>query len=57
MNLPATIKINKKIMALIKSKYDEAYPAGHHTPESRYYERLDLDTRDAESFLGTPQKK
>lgn len=56
MNLKMTIEINKKIMKLIKSKYDETYPVGHHTPESRYYERLDLDTRDAESFLGPTAK-
>jgi len=57
MNLKDTIEINKRIMKLIKRKYDEAFPAGHNTLESRYYEHLDLDTRDAESFLGTPEKK
>jgi len=57
MNLKDTIEVNKRIMKLIKRKYDEAFPAGHNTLESRYYEHLDLDTRDAESFLGTPEKK
>ena len=51
MNFEATIKVNKKIMALIKSKYSEDFPGIHNTPEARYYRRLELDVEEAENYL------
>jgi len=57
MTLEETIKINKKIMDLIKSRYDDTFPDSFNSPESRYYERLDRETEQAEQYLDTPTKK
>lgn len=57
MNLKDTIKINKKIMALIKSKHSEDFPGVSTTPEARYYRRLALDTEEAESYLEANSSK
>jgi len=40
MTLEATIKTNKEIMRLIKSKYPDIFPTGYNNPDSRYYEIL-----------------
>lgn len=51
MTLDKNIKVNKKIMQLIRSKYNELFPAGYNTPESRYYLRLQLDVHRARKYL------
>lgn len=51
MDLHQTIATNKKILALIESKYEELWPAAFNTPEARYYHMLTKDTVQAEYAL------
>jgi hypothetical protein len=51
MDLKATIATNKRILALIQSKYQELWPAAYNTPEARYYRMLERDTAQAEAAL------
>ena len=51
MYLSATIATNKRILALIESKYQELWPAAYNTPEARYYRMLKRDTAQAEDAL------
>ncbi len=50
MNLKQTIKVNKEIMKLIRSKYTAEFPNGYNSPESRYYCRLERDIEGAEAY-------
>ncbi len=54
MTLERTIKINKKIMRLILSKYEDSSSLESQTPESRYYQCLRRETEQAENYLATP---
>lgn len=54
MDLAQTIKVNKKIITLIRSKHAEVFPPVYATPESRYYERLQTETEQAQRFLTVP---
>lgn len=51
MDLSATIKINKQILALIESKYSEPPSLWPTSPESQYYNHLVKDTQKAEEAL------
>ncbi|MBA7607073.1 hypothetical protein ES703_14225 [subsurface metagenome] len=51
MDLKETIKVNKQIMALIKSKYNGEFPTGYTGPDYRYYECLERDIKQAERYL------
>jgi len=53
MMLKETIKINKKIMRLILSKYEDPTSLELTTPESHYYQRLRRETEQAENYLVT----
>lgn len=57
MRISTNVVVNKKIMALIKSKYPEDFPGAYNTPESRYYRRLNLDTEEAEQYLKNNKPK
>lgn len=57
MRIKTNVEVNKKIMALIKSKYPEDFPDEYNTPESRYYKRLELDTEEAEQYLKNNKPK
>lgn len=50
MNLEEQVKVNKKILKLIKSKYIGSFPVGYNTPESRYYYRLEQDILKAVKY-------
>ena len=52
MDLKEAIKINKEIMALIRSKYPGDPYIEHNTPESRYYYKLKQETERAEKYEG-----
>ncbi len=54
MNLKETIKINKKIMRLISSKYENFSILNCNTPELRYFQCLKRETEQAENYLATP---
>jgi hypothetical protein len=47
MNIAQTVKINRQIMKLIKSKYTELFPAAYSTTEARYYKLLRRHTDQA----------
>ena len=51
MNLQETVKINKRILALIKSKYEDPPSLWPRGLESRYYDHLSRDTQKAEEAL------
>ena len=51
MDLRATAEINRKILALIKSKYEAGIVLDKRTLENRYYERLQKDNKGAENAL------
>jgi hypothetical protein len=51
MNLQETVKVNKRILALIESKYTEPPSLWPTSPESRYYGHLLKDTQKAEEAL------
>lgn len=54
MNLVTTIKVNKQIMALIKSKYPDDFPLAYHGTDAIYYERLAAGIVKAEAFSAAP---
>jgi len=51
MNLQDTVLVNRKIMHLIKSKYDELFPSGYNNYDANYFKRLKRDTTQAEDAL------
>lgn len=51
MDLRATAEINRKILALIKSKYEAGIVLDKRTLENRYYERLQKDNKGAKNAL------
>ncbi|MBA7661308.1 hypothetical protein ES703_69323 [subsurface metagenome] len=57
MNLSSTVKINKKIMALIASKYPDSFPPSYHTVDFQYYEHLKKDVDQAERTLSYAKSK
>lgn len=57
MDLKATLKINKKIMALIASKYPDEFPTGYTTLDFRYYTHLRKDIENAERHLSYTTEK
>jgi len=57
MNLREATRINNKILKLIKLKYEDDFPLGYHTPESRYYELIEKEIKTAQRFLGNDAKK
>lgn len=57
MNLSTTIETNKKIMALIKSKYPSDFPLAYHNRESQYYRLLENDLVEAERSLSYTTEK
>ena len=48
MTLEETIKINKKIMELIESKYPDNFPIGYTDTDHRYYQHLEDDVDKTE---------
>jgi len=57
VNLRETVEINKKVMALIKSKYPDVFPLGYNNPDATYYNRLDEDNIKGERYLSYSKKK
>lgn len=51
MNLKATLKVNKKIMVLIASKYPDEFPPHYTAIDFRYYTHLRKDVEAAERHL------
>lgn len=51
MDLKTTVETNKKIMALIRSKYPEIFPTGYNNADYRYYMLLDKENAGAERYL------
>ena len=51
MDLQKTVAVNRKLIALIESKYQEPVYAWPNTIERRYFEKLQLDTYQAEKAL------
>lgn len=51
MDLLETITVNRQILKLIQSKYEELFPAAYNTPEARYYKMLHRDTIQAVTAL------
>jgi len=50
MSFKQTVEINKKIMALIKSKYSDDFPMSYHNADATYYNRLADDVLKAEAY-------
>ena len=57
MDLEKTIRTNRQIMKLIKLKYEDAFPFGYRTTESKYYQLLEKETEAAQNYLGPLPKK
>lgn len=57
MNLEETIKVNRKIMSLIESKYPDKFPPSYPTPDSRYYAKLARDIAEADHSIIIFDKK
>lgn len=51
MDLQQAVKINRQILRLMQSKYDQFFPGAYNTPEARYYKLLERDTFQAEEAL------
>jgi len=51
MDLIATVKINRQILKLISSKYDQFFPGAYGSQEARYFAKLKRDTIQAEEAL------
>lgn len=51
MNLQATVKTNKRILALIESKYEKMPSLWAKNPETTYYYCLLRDTERAEAAI------
>lgn len=57
MDFKVTIEINRKIMALIKSKYSNDFPLAYNNPDAQYYNRLDAEVFKAEKYLESSSKE
>jgi len=57
MNLSETVKVNRQIMGLIKSKYPDVFPLGYHNLDARYYNLLDKEIEEVERSLTVFDKK
>ena len=57
MDLEKTIRTNRQIMKLIKLKYEETFPFGYRTTESKYYQLLEREIEAAQNYLGSLPKK
>jgi len=53
MDFNTTIRVNKQIMALIKSKYSENFPLAYHNADAVYYGRLAAEVLKTEAFHAT----
>lgn len=56
MDLKTTIETNKKIIALIKSKYPDVFPLGYNNPDATYYNLLDEENVEGERYLYQSKK-
>lgn len=57
MNIKEIVKINKKIMKLIESKYPNEFPPAYTDTDYRYYMKLQKDVDAAERHLDLAKSK
>lgn len=57
MDFEATVKVNKKIMGLIRSKYTDINDVPSSGPDYIYYKHLERDVEKVERYNSFSDKK
>ena len=50
MTIEKQVQVNRNIMGLILSKYNDSFPIGYNTPEAHYFKQLEKDIETANRF-------